>query len=174
MPYTILYICHIHIHTHMWHICINIYDIHPTTCYMLPVCVYIQAQKPSFIPRSTYVWEGNWVSELGIHVHVQHIYKYKGDICTHQKSDVPFHICTCICYLHTLTSVTYINIHMWKIHICMRMSYIYGMYYCTWHMYMYICTYVTYMHIYMCYLHTHYICYLHIYPTYIHIWVIRI
>ena len=65
----------------------NIYDTYPTA-YV--TCMYIQAQKPSFIPIPTMVCEGKWVSELGIHVRVQHIYKYKGDICTHQKSDVPF------------------------------------------------------------------------------------
>ena len=76
-----------------------------------------------------------------------------------------------ICYPHTLTCVTYINIHMWKMHLCMRMSYICGMYTCIIAHGICICIYVHMLPtcIYTCvtYIHITYVTYIHILHTYI-------
>ena len=175
MPYTILYICHIHIHytyvtnlhKHIWHTPNNMLYV---TCMCIHTSSETQPNSQTDVDLGRKLGFWAWYTcTCTAYIQIQRWHMYTSEIWCPISYMYMY-----ICYLHTLTYVTYINIHMWKIHICMRMSYIRGMYYCTWHMYMCICTYVTYMHIYKCYLHTHYICYLHIYPTYIHIWAICI
>ena len=84
------------------HLCICIYAVH--------VHVY-QAQKPSFLPRSTSVWELSWVSEL-VCIHIQVTYNMLLGVC---------HICLCryvtyvyvyVCDIYTKSYMAYIDSHI--------------------------------------------------------------
>ena len=184
-----IYICHIrictygtYIYIHICHIS-DIYDIHPK--HMLPLCVYIQAQKASFIPTQTMIWEENWASELGVHIQA-----HSCNMCTYTKVTYIHRrkllsLSSYVIYVHVHASVTYMHFYICHLYICpyvkdtdMRVYVCYTYMVCIdalmhiWHMYMCVCTCVTYMHIYICYLHTCNICYLNTYPTYIHMWAI--
>ena len=181
MPYTILYICHIHmhihIHTHMWHICINIYDIHPTT-YVTCMCIHTSSetqlhfQTDIGLGRKLGFWAW-YTCTCTAYIQIQRWHMYTSEIwCPFRLIS---YMCMYKCYLHTLTYVTYINIHMWKIHICMHMSYICGMYTCIIAHGICICIYVhmwpTCIYTCVTYIHITYVTYIHIlhtYPTYIH------
>ena len=117
-----IYICHIRICTYVTYIYIHIchisdiYDIHPK--HMLPLCVYIQAQKTSFIPTQTMVWEGNWASELGVHIQA-----HSCNMCTNTKVTYIhgrklLSLSSYVIYVHVHASVTYMHFYICYLYIC--------------------------------------------------------
>ena len=145
MSHTYTYTYVTYLHKHIWHTPNNI-------CYL--ACMYMQAQKPSFIPRRKVGFLAWYTYACTAYIQIQRWHMYTSEIWC------PFllisYMSMYICYLHTLTYVTYINIHMWKIHIRMRMSYIcipesLWLHMAYVNVYMYIC----YLHAYMCLLPTY-------------------
>ena len=112
----IMYICLPHIYVHICH-------IRPIYVYRgyVPL-MYMQAQKPSFIPRPLYRNESGfqslmhmYICHICFHVYMSHSYLYICHICRHVKI-----LKTCICVYST-----YVCFHIY--HVCMYM-YVYVFY----------------------------------------------